>query len=84
MLELKGVSKTFGGVKAVQNVSMSIASGEVRGLIGPNGAGKSTLVNLISGLLRHSTGTISVNGKSVEIYPPISVRVAASPVPFRI
>ncbi len=40
--------------------------GEVRGLIGPNGAGKSTLVNLISGLLRHSTGTISVNGKSVD------------------
>lgn len=66
MLELKGVSKSFGGVKAVQNVSMSIASGEVRGLIGPNGAGKSTLVNLISGLLRHSTGTISVNGKSVD------------------
>lgn len=66
MLELKGVSKTFGGVKAVQNVSMSIAPGEVRGLIGPNGAGKSTLVNLISGLLRHSTGTISVNGKSVD------------------
>ena len=66
MLELKGVSKTFGGVKAVQNVSMSIAPGEVRGLIGPNGAGKSTLVNLISGLLRHSTGTISINGESVD------------------
>ena len=66
MLELNGVSKTFGGVKAVQDVSMSIASGEVRGLIGPNGAGKSTLVNLISGLLRHSTGTISVDGQSVD------------------
>jgi len=66
MLELKGVSKTFGGVKAVQNVSMTIAPGEVRGLIGPNGAGKSTLVNLISGLLRHSTGTISVHGESVD------------------
>ena len=66
MLELNGVSKTFGGVKAVQDVSMSIASGEVRGLIGPNGAGKSTLVNLISGLLRHSTGTISVDGQSLD------------------
>jgi branched-chain amino acid transport system ATP-binding protein len=66
MLELKGVSKTFGGVKAVQNVSMTIAPGEVRGLIGPNGAGKSTLVNLISGLLRHSTGTISIHGEPVD------------------
>ena len=66
MLELNGVSKTFGGVKAVQDVSMSIASGEVRGLIGPNGAGKSTLVNLISGLLHHSSGTISVDGQSVD------------------
>jgi len=66
MLELNGVSKTFGGVKAVQNVSMTIASGEVRGLIGPNGAGKSTLVNLISGLLHHSTGTISVDGHLVD------------------
>ena len=66
MLELKGVSKTFGGVKAVQNVSMTIAPGEVRGLIGPNGAGKSTLVNLISGLLRHSRGTISIHGEAVD------------------
>jgi len=66
MLELNGVSKTFGGVKAVQNVSMTIASGEVRGLIGPNGAGKSTLVNLISGLLHHSTGTISVDSHLVD------------------
>ena len=49
MLELKELGKTFGGVKAVQDVSMSLLKGEVRGLIGPNGAGKSTLVNLISG-----------------------------------
>ncbi len=65
MLELKGVSKTFGGVRAVQDVTMSIASGEVRGLIGPNGAGKSTLVNLISGLLTHSTGTLSLDGEAI-------------------
>ncbi len=65
MLELKGVSKTFGGVRAVQDVTMSIASGEVRGLIGPNGAGKSTLVNLISGLLTHSAGTLSLDGEAI-------------------
>lgn len=66
MLELRGVSKTFGGVKAVQDVTMSIAPGEVRGLIGPNGAGKSTLVNLISGLLSHSAGTLSLDGQTLD------------------
>ncbi len=66
MLELKGVSKTFGGVKAVQDVTMSVASGEMRGLIGPNGAGKSTLVNLVSGLLAHSAGTLSLDGESLD------------------
>ena len=58
MLELKGLSKTFGGVKAVQKVSLGIVAGEVRGLIGPNRAGKSTLINLISGLLKQSSGSM--------------------------
>tara|TARA_B100001093_G_scaffold39859_1_gene33919 strand:+ start:1022 stop:1747 length:726 start_codon:yes stop_codon:yes gene_type:complete len=66
MLELSGISKTFGGVKAVQNVSLCIQPGEVRGLIGPNGAGKSTLVNLISGLLTQSSGVISLNGVPLD------------------
>lgn len=66
MLELFGISKTFGGVKAVQNVSLCIQPGEVRGLIGPNGAGKSTLVNLISGLLTQSSGVISLNGVPLD------------------
>ena len=66
MLELSKISKTFGGVKAVQNVSISIQPREVRGLIGPNGAGKSTLVNLISGLLTQSSGLLSLNGVSFD------------------
>jgi branched-chain amino acid transport system ATP-binding protein len=66
MLDLSGISKTFGGVKAVQNVSFSIQPREVRGLIGPNGAGKSTLVNLISGLLTQSSGSLSLNGVSID------------------
>ncbi|MEX0343614.1 MAG: ABC transporter ATP-binding protein [Rhizobiaceae bacterium] len=66
MLELQGITKTFGGVKAVHEVTMSITPGEVRGLIGPNGAGKSTLVNLISGLLAHSAGSLSLDGISLD------------------
>ena len=66
MLDLKGITKTFGGVHAVEDVTMSVASGEVRGLIGPNGAGKTTLVNLISGLLTHSAGHLSLDGEPLD------------------
>ncbi len=66
MLDLKGITKTFGGVHAVEDVTMSVAAGEVRGLIGPNGAGKTTLVNLISGLLTHSAGSLSLDGEPLD------------------
>lgn len=66
MLELQSVSKHFGGVKAVDSVSLSVDDGIVHGLIGPNGAGKTTLINLISGLLKHSSGSISLAGRSVD------------------
>lgn len=69
MLELRSVTKTFGGVRAVQDVSLALSSGEVRGLIGPNGAGKSTLVNLISGLLTHSTGQMTLDGVALDGLP---------------
>jgi len=66
MLELTGVSKTFGGVRAVQEVSISLVAGKVYGLIGPNGAGKSTLVNLVSGVLSRSEGTMQLSGESID------------------
>jgi len=66
MLELNGLSKTFGGVKAVNDVSLRIEAKEVRGLIGPNGAGKSTLVNLISGLLKQSAGSLKLDGTLLD------------------
>ena len=66
MLELNGLSKTFGGVKAVNNISLRIEAKEVRGLIGPNGAGKSTLVNLISGLLKQSAGSLKLDGTLLD------------------
>jgi len=62
MLEINGLTKTFGGVKAVHNASLRIEAGEVRGVIGTNGAGKSTLVNLISGLLTQSAGSVALDG----------------------
>lgn len=65
MLELSGIDKSFGGVHAVRDVSLTIGRGEVRGLIGPNGAGKSTLVNLISGLLVPTSGTITLEGDNI-------------------
>ena len=65
MLELTSVSKSFGGVKAVNDVSLLVKSQYVHGLIGPNGAGKTTLVNLISGLLTHNQGSIRLDGRDI-------------------
>ena len=62
VLEVKGLARSFGGVYAVSDVSMSVADGELRGVIGPNGAGKSTLFNLISGHLSPDRGVISYRG----------------------
>jgi branched-chain amino acid transport system ATP-binding protein len=66
MLEVDRVSRSFGGVFAVRDVSLSVAGGELRGIIGPNGAGKSTLFNLISGHLRPDHGTVSYRGAHLE------------------
>ena len=57
-LELKGVTKTFGGLKAVSNVTFSVAEGSIFGLIGPNGAGKTTVFNLVTGVYKPDVGTI--------------------------
>jgi ABC-type branched-subunit amino acid transport system ATPase component len=58
MLQLQNVSRRFGGVDALRDINLSIDSGELVGLIGPNGSGKSTLVNVVSGVLRASRGTV--------------------------
>ena len=70
MLRVAGLSRVFGGVHAVRDVSLEVEPGEVRGIIGPNGAGKSTLFNLISGLLRPTTGQIFLGGAAIERVPP--------------
>ena len=69
MLSLSSVSKSFGGVEALDDVSLEVGPGEVHGLIGPNGAGKTTLINLVSGVYRADTGTIALDGQDIGRLP---------------
>src|SRR5690606_17225605 len=62
VVRVSGGNKDYGGVHAVRDVDLTVASGEVVGLIGPNGAGKTTLVNMVSGLVPPSSGTFEVLG----------------------
>ena len=70
MLRLNSISKKFGGVKAVSEVSLEISDGDVLGLIGPNGAGKSTLINLITGLLTPDEGQIYLSNLNITAQRP--------------
>ena len=65
LLELAEITRRFGGLTAVDAVSMSVEAGEIRGLIGPNGAGKTTTLNLVSGLIRSSSGRMKLSGRDV-------------------
>ena len=69
LLEVQGLTKAFGGLVAVNNMSFSIAPGEVLGLIGPNGSGKTTLLNLVAGTARADRGTIRMAGEDVTRLP---------------
>jgi branched-chain amino acid transport system ATP-binding protein len=73
LLELTGVSKRFGGLRAVQDLSFGIGEGEILGLIGPNGAGKSTVFNLINGVFAPDAGRILFEGKDITGEPPYRV-----------
>jgi branched-chain amino acid transport system ATP-binding protein len=71
ILEVKGLSKNFGGLAAVKNVDFQIAKGEILGLIGPNGAGKTTIFNLITGFIPATSGTVIFNGHDISrVSPP--------------
>ena len=70
MLEVRGVSISFGGLKAVDRVDMDVAEGEIAGLIGPNGAGKTTVFNLITGLYAPDEGSIVFRGQAIHGQPP--------------
>src|SRR5256885_14087544 len=69
-LEGTGVSKSFGGLRVLNEVGFRVAEGEIVALIGPNGAGKTTLFNLINGLVRPSAGAVPVGDRRVGTPPP--------------
>jgi len=70
ILSVKGLSKVFDGVKAVDDVSFGLKKGTIAALIGPNGAGKTTMFNLITGFLRPDKGEVHFNGKTVSLMSP--------------
>jgi branched-chain amino acid transport system ATP-binding protein len=70
VLRIDNVTKIFGGLTALQDVSFSVGSGEITGIIGPNGAGKTTLFNIVSGIYSPTNGTIYYEGKDITSYPP--------------
>jgi simple sugar transport system ATP-binding protein len=74
VLQLSNISKHFGAIQAVNDVSLSIEPGEVVGLMGDNGAGKSTLVKMIAGNYRPSHGSMQLEGKEIVMHRPIEAR----------
>ena len=73
LLEVSGLSRRFGGLQAVHDLSLSMGPDEVLGLIGPNGAGKTTAFNLLSGFLAPDTGAIRFDGRSIVGLPPHAI-----------
>jgi len=69
VLEVRGLSKAFAGLKAVDDVSFELRTGEILGLIGPNGSGKTTLINVVTGLLRSSGGSVIIDDVDVTRKP---------------
>jgi simple sugar transport system ATP-binding protein len=74
ILELTNISKHFGAIQAVNDISLSLAAGEVVGLMGDNGAGKSTLVKMIAGNYRPSHGTMRMEGEELIMHKPVEAR----------
>jgi len=73
LLEVREVSKSFGGVQAVKSVSLDVNQGDLLSVIGPNGAGKTTLLNMVSGFYHPDTGRITLAGDDVTHIPPFKV-----------
>jgi branched-chain amino acid transport system ATP-binding protein len=75
-LEVRNVSKTFGGLTAVDGVSFGLEQGQILGLVGPNGSGKSTMLNLLSGVYEADGGSVTLNGRSLSGLAPNAIASA--------
>jgi branched-chain amino acid transport system permease protein len=73
ILSVRGLSKSFGGLKAVQDVSFDVKRGSILGIIGPNGAGKTTAFNLLNGFLKPDAGSIHLEGRDIVGWPPYRI-----------
>jgi branched-chain amino acid transport system ATP-binding protein len=73
ILEVKGITKTFGGVTALDDVSINVEKNSILGIIGPNGSGKTTFVNIVTGFVKPDKGSVLFNGKELIGLPPYSV-----------
>ncbi|MCC6206290.1 MAG: sugar ABC transporter ATP-binding protein [Hyphomicrobiales bacterium] len=83
LLEVRGVGKSFGAIRALSDVSFAVGAGEVIGLMGDNGAGKSTMVKLIAGNFPPSEGEITVDGKVCHFHKPIEARAEGIEVVYQ-
>jgi len=79
MIEIRNVTKTFGGFAALDDASLTVPSGAIYGLVGPNGAGKSTLIRCLTGIYRQDKGDILVDGQPVYENPQLKARIASIP-----
>lgn len=79
MIEVKSVTKTFGSLKALDNLSLTVPTGAIYGLVGPNGAGKSTIIRHITGIYRQDSGQVLIDGEPVFENPGIKADIAYIP-----
>ncbi len=84
LLQVRGLRRAFGGIQAVNDVTVDVAEREILGVIGPNGSGKSTLFNLVSGQLRPDAGGIRFAGRDIAGWPPYRVARAGIGRTFQI
>lgn len=79
MIEVKNVTKTFDGAKALDELSLCVPTGSIYGLVGPNGAGKSTIIRHITGILRQDSGDVLIDGNPVYENPVVKANIAYIP-----
>ena len=73
-LEMQNISKQFGGIRALNDVTVKVKPGEIHALIGENGAGKSTLIKILSGAYTRDSGTILIDGETANIVSPLDAK----------